>query len=53
MHRLKPVDPIDLVALLGLFLLAFGAGLVFLPAAFVVVGGLLLLYAVMASRGAP
>jgi hypothetical protein len=53
MHRLRPVDPIDLVALIGLAALALGVALVYYPAAFIVVGGLLLLYAVMASRGTP
>jgi hypothetical protein len=47
------IAPVDLLALIGLAVLAIGVGAVFIPAAFIVVGASLLIYAVMASRGAP
>lgn len=47
------LDPTDIVAAIGLALLTAGAGMVFIPAAFIVCGGLLLLYAVGASRHEP
>ncbi len=52
MKRLRiPLDPNDAVALVGLIALTIGAGLIYVPAAFVVVGSLLLIYAVLATRG--
>lgn len=47
------IDPLDLAAIVGLALLALGLGMVYLPAAFVVVGAFLILYAVLATRGRP
>jgi hypothetical protein len=44
------VDPNTALALVGLAALAFGIGLVFLPAAFVVVGGLLLVYSILPDQ---
>jgi hypothetical protein len=43
-------DPTDIVAAVGLGLLTAGAGMVFIPAAFITCGVLLLAYAVAASR---
>jgi hypothetical protein len=51
--RLAPlldIDPTDLTAVLGLAILACGVALVSVPAALIVVGALILLYAVLASR---
>jgi hypothetical protein len=48
--RLPRVDSIDVVAITGLACLAAGLALVYVPAAFVVVGAFLLLYAVLAQR---
>lgn len=49
------IDANTALALLGLTALAVGLGLIFLPAAFVAVGVLLIVYAVMPDRsgGAP
>lgn len=44
------IDPNTILALVGLAVLAIGLALVFLPSAFVVVGGLLILYAVLPDR---
>jgi hypothetical protein len=44
------VEMLDLVALVGLGLLALGVGLVSIPAALAIVGAALLIYAVLASR---
>ena len=41
----------DAIALAGLGLLTIGAGLIYLPLAFVVPGAALLLWAIAASRG--
>ena len=45
-RRMAAFDSRDLLALLGLLLLGTGAGLVYLPAALIVVGALLLVLAV-------
>ncbi len=45
------IDPNDAVAIIGLIALTIGAGLIYLPAAFIVVGSLLLIYAVLVTRG--
>jgi hypothetical protein len=50
MNRLQ-VATLDIVALVGLVLVTIGAGMAWLPAAFLVSGALLLLYAIAASRG--
>lgn len=47
------VDPIDVVALVSVAVLAVGAAMVYVPAAFIVVGLLGLAYAVAASRKEP
>jgi len=46
----RAVDVNALLALLGLVALAIGLGMVFLPAAFVAVGVLLIVYAVAPDR---
>lgn len=51
MRRIAPaVDPLDVLALLGVAILTIGVGMVFIPAALVVLGALLLVYAILASR---
>lgn len=45
------IDPIDAVALASVAVVAVGAAMVYVPAAFIVVGALGLAYAVAASRG--
>lgn len=45
------LDPNTALALIGLAVLAIGLALVFPPAAFVVVGTLLIVYAVLPDRG--
>lgn len=47
---LDSFDPIDLVATAGAALVTIGAAVVWLPAAPLVLGGLLLAYAIAASR---
>lgn len=49
MKRLT-VDPNTALALAGLIALAIGVALIFPPAAFVVVGALLILYAILPDR---
>ena len=44
------VDPNTALALAGLVVLALGLALIFLPAAFVAVGVLLILYAILPDR---
>lgn len=44
------LDQNTTLALIGLIALAIGAALIFLPAAFVVVGGLLILYAILPDQ---
>lgn len=44
------IDPLDLLAVLGLAVLATGVGLVFIPAALIVIGAALLAYAILATR---
>lgn len=44
-------DPIDIIALVGLVTLAGGVALVSIPVALIVVGALLLIYAILATRG--
>jgi len=46
-------DPVDVMAVAGVTVLAVGVAMVFVPAAFMVVGALAVLYAVAASRGTP
>jgi hypothetical protein len=50
MRRLDAIDRLDLIAVVGLALLATGIGLVSVPAALAVVGAALLVYAILASR---
>lgn len=52
MKRLA-VTPDTAIALIGLALLGIGTALVYLPLTFVVVGGLLLIYAILPDRGGP
>lgn len=47
------IDPVDVVAVVGVVLLAVGIAMIFVPATFIVVGGLAVLYAVAASRSKP
>lgn len=47
---MKRPDPLDILALLGLAVLTVGVGMVFVPAALVVLGSLVLVYAILASR---
>ncbi len=47
------IDPVDALAVLGVAVLALGAAMIYVPAAFIVVGGLALLYAIAASRSKP
>lgn len=51
--RRWPLDHNSTLALFGLIAMAIGLGLIFLPAAFVAVGVLLIIYAVMPDRGGP
>ena len=44
------LDPTDVVAAIGLGLLTAGTAMVFIPAAFIVCGVLLLAYAIASSR---
>lgn len=44
------VEMLDLVAVVGLALLAVGVALVSIPAALAIVGAALLVYAILASR---
>lgn len=54
MKRVAPaLDPLDVVACLGVLIVTIGVGMVFVPAALVVLGSLLLVYAILASRSAP
>jgi hypothetical protein len=46
-------DPIDVVAAVGAGLLTVGTAVIWLPAAPLVLGGLLLAYAINASRNEP
>jgi len=50
---LKQIDPIDLLALASVSVVTIGAAMVFVPAAFLIAGGLGLLYAVAVSRREP
>lgn len=50
MSRIR-IAATDAIALVGLVLLTIGCALVYAPLGFVVPGGLLLLYAIAASRG--
>lgn len=52
MNRIRlPLDTVDIIAVIGLACLAVGVGILIAPAAaLVVVGAVLLLYAVLASR---
>lgn len=49
MKRLT-LDPLDLLAIVAVLLLTLGAGMIYLPAAPLVLGALLLAYAIFASR---
>jgi hypothetical protein len=48
--RLQGVDPNTALALAGLAVFAIGLALVYLPAAFIAVGLLLILYAILPDR---
>lgn len=50
MKHLPAFDANTILALVGLAVLSVGLALVFLPAAFVVAGGLLIIYAVLPDR---
>lgn len=50
---LKQIDPIDLLALTSVSVVTVGIAMIFVPAAFVVAGGLGLFYAVSVSRREP
>lgn len=50
MKRIGSVDPIDVLAVIALALVAIGVAMIYVPAAFIVVGALLLLYAALATR---
>lgn len=47
---LKQIDPIDILALTSVAVLTIGAAMIFVPAAFLLAGGLGLIYAIAASR---
>lgn len=47
---LKQIDPVDVLALASVSVVAVGAAMIFVPAAFLLVGGLGLLYAIAVSR---
>lgn len=51
-NLLRQVDPIDVVALVSVAIVTIGIAQIFVPAAFIVAGGLGLVYAVAASRRA-
>lgn len=48
---LGQVDPVDVLAIASVAVVAVGAAMVFVPAAFLIVGALGLVYAVALSRG--
>ena len=50
---LRQIDPIDLLAVASVAVLTIGAAMVFVPAAFVLAGGLGLVYAIAVSRSEP
>lgn len=45
------IDPFDAMAVAGVAVLTVGVAMIFVPAAFIVIGGLSMLYAIAASRG--
>lgn len=47
---LKQIDPVDVVALVSVAVVTIGISMIFVPAAFIVAGGLGLVYAVAVSR---
>lgn len=51
MNRVRlPIEPNDLLAVLGLVMLGVGAALIYLPAGLLIVGSLLILYVYLATR---
>jgi hypothetical protein len=50
MKRLPAIDPMDVLALVALAAVAIGVGMVYVPAAFVVVGVVLLAYVYLTTR---